>query len=209
MLAILLAVMSGISALLYMRAEHAGNRKQKYIFKPLTMIFILALAFLGDSSSAFYRRMIIAGLAASLAGDIFLMLKKDRLLQGMVMFFIAHLFYITAFASQTASLLWWPLFPFLIFAALFYMRLRPFLGTYAFPALLYVLAVTGMVWMAWEYRYQTGVLLPAVGALLFMISDSVLAYVRFRKTFRGARAVKLLCYFGGQLLIAVSTGAFS
>ncbi len=46
----------------------------------------------------------------------------------------------------------------------------------------------------------------AAGALVYMVSDSILAISRFRRPFHFARACVLGTYFVGQLLIATSIG---
>jgi uncharacterized membrane protein YhhN len=47
-------------------------------------------------------------------------------------------------------------------------------------------------------------LLAFAGAILFLISDSVLAYDRFAKKLSPAQAIILGTYFPAQLLIALS-----
>ena len=50
-----------------------------YVFKPFTMLLILALAVQPSASTpTSYRVFVVAGLAFSLAGDVFLMLPRDR-----------------------------------------------------------------------------------------------------------------------------------
>jgi uncharacterized membrane protein YhhN len=43
-----------------------------------------------------------------------------------------------------------------------------------------------------------------IGAILFLVSDSVLAINRFAKPFRAAEALLLTTYFAAQTLIALS-----
>jgi uncharacterized membrane protein YhhN len=50
----------------------------------------------------------------------------------------------------------------------------------------------------------TRTLLAFLGAVLFLVSDSVLAYNRFARKMPGARTVILGTYFPAQLLIALS-----
>jgi len=70
-----------------------------------------------------------------------------------------------------------------------------------------MIVILVMLWRAWE-RFQavglTSALLAAVGAALFVFSDSLLAWNRFRGPFRSAEAVKLGAYFAAQWLIACS-----
>jgi uncharacterized membrane protein YhhN len=209
MLTYILMLLVIVSASMHIRAEYRGPRQHIYIFKPLTMVFILLIAILGQAASPFYKYIIITGLLFSLAGDIFLMLPTDRFVAGLVAFLLAHLFYIAAFASEISALIWWPLIPFVIYGIVIYIILASSLGKLKVPVLGYVMVILIMAWLAWERWSQTGqsgALLASIGAVLFIISDTILAIDRFRGTFKLARASNLITYFAAQLLIAGSIG---
>jgi uncharacterized membrane protein YhhN len=210
MLTFILILLVILSASIHIRAEYRGPRQHIYIFKPLTMVFILLIAILGQAALPFYKYMIIIGLIFSLAGDIFLMLPSDRFVAGLVAFLLAHLFYIAAFVSEISVLIWWPLIPFVIYGIVIYIILASSLGKLKVPVLIYVAVILIMAWLAWERWSQTGhigALLASFGAVLFIISDTILAIDRFRGTFKLARASNLITYFAAQLLIADSIGA--
>ena len=210
MLTSMLTLLAILSASIHIRAEYRGPRQHIYIFKPLTMVFILLIAILGQATLPFYKYMIITGLVFSLAGDVFLMLPADRFVAGLVAFLIAHLFYIAAFASEISVLIWWPLVPAVIYGIVIYTVLAPSLGKLKLPVLIYVGGILIMTWLAWERWSQTGqsgALLASVGAVLFVISDTILAINRFRGAFKPARALNLTTYFAAQWLIAGSVGA--
>ena len=210
MLAYILILLVMISAAIHIRAEYRGPQQHIYIFKPLTMAFILLIAILGQAAAPFYKYMIITGLVFSLAGDVFLMLPSDRFVPGLVAFLIAHLFYSAAFASEISALIWWPLIPLVIFGIIIFLILAPALGKLKVPVLIYVVVILIMAWLAWERLIQSGqsgALLASIGAILFIISDTILALDRFRGTFKPARASNLTTYFAAQLLIAGSIGA--
>jgi uncharacterized membrane protein YhhN len=210
MLTYILMLLVIVSAFIHIRAEYRGPRQHIYIFKTLTMVFILLIAILGQAALPFYKYMIIAGLIFSLAGDIFLMLATDRFVAGLVAFLLAHLFYIAAFASEISTLIWWPLIPFVIFGTVIYIILVSSLGKLKLPVLIYVAVILIMAWLAWERWSQTGhigALLASIGAVLFIVSDAILAMDRFLGTFKLARALNLTTYFAAQLLIAGSVGA--
>jgi uncharacterized membrane protein YhhN len=145
-----------------------------------------------------------------LAGDVFLMLPSDRFVAGLVAFLIAHLFYIAAFVSEISALIWWPLVPVIIYGIVIYTILAPSLGKLRLPVLAYIVVIMIMAWLAWERWSQTGqsgALLASVGAVSFVISDTILALNRFRGAFKPARALNLTTYFAAQWLIASSVGA--
>jgi uncharacterized membrane protein YhhN len=209
MLTSVLVLLVILSASIHIRAEYRGPRQHVYIFKPLTMVFIWLIATLGQATLPFYKYMIVTGLVFSMVGDIFLMLPSDQFVAGLAAFLIAHLFYIAAFVSEITALTWWSVIPFVIYGIVIYIVLAPALGRLKPVVLIYAVVILIMAWLAWERWSQTGqsgTVLAAVGAVLFVISDTILAINRFRGAFRPARALNLITYFAAQLLIASSVG---
>jgi uncharacterized membrane protein YhhN len=140
------------------------------------------------------------------------MLPSDRFVAGLVAFLIAHLCYIAAFVAEIRALAWWPLIPLVAFGIVSYIILAPYLGKQKSPVLIYTVVILTMVWLAWERWSQTsqsGALLASVGAVLFVISDMILAINRFRGACKPAQALNLTTYFAAQCLIASSVGAFT
>lgn len=199
-----------LSAALHIRAEYYGPRHQVYLFKPLTMVFILLIAVQARwPGFSRYKVAVIAGLLFSLAGDVFLMLPSDRFVAGLVSFLIAHLFYIAAFTSGTGFGLSWRLLPCALYGIVIFSILAPHLGQMKLPVVVYMVVILVMAWQAWEQWRQTGhsqALLAFLGAVLFVISDSALAINRFREGYKSAPALILSTYFAAQWLIARSVG---
>jgi uncharacterized membrane protein YhhN len=211
MLVAILTVLACASATLTILAAYQGRRLTLYLFKPLTIVFIILIALESNFAvSPFYRYAIIAGLLFSLAGDIFLMLPRDRFIQGLISFLVAHLFYIAAFSFEGGhALSMWAVIPFLIYGSLMLRVLWRYLGKMRLPVIFYVLVILTMGWMAatrWMmWGQQPGSLLALAGALLFIASDSTLAVERFKGRFLSAPFLILSTYFTAQLLIALST----
>ena len=211
MLIVILTLLAIFSASLHIRAEYHGPQYHVYLFKTLTMVFILLIAVQARKpDTLLYKYAIIAGLVCSLAGDVFLMLPSDRFVAGLVSFLFAHLFYITAFTSGTGfGFSWRSLAPCLIYGIFLFSILLPHLGKMQWPVLVYMVVVLVMAWQAWERWSQTGqseALLAFLGAVLFLISDSALAVNRFRGQYKSAQALILSTYFAAQWLIARSAG---
>lgn len=207
-----LTILAALSATLHIRAEYTGARGQVYLFKPLTVLFIIAIALRSESS--LYRWLILAGLLFSLAGDIFLMLPRDRFLQGLASFLIAHLFYIAAFTQDGAlgHLSFITAIILLVYGATMLRLLFPSLGKMKAPVMLYMLVILLMVWQAsnrFLYEWTGDSLLAFTGACLFAASDSVLAWNRFRRPFPSAQLLILSSYFAAQWLIALSVALHS
>jgi uncharacterized membrane protein YhhN len=208
---LILSVVIVIAAALTISAERHGSKHLLYVCKPLVIVFIVLLTLIPKYPVApIYRYLIVAGLVCSLVGDVFLMLPQDRFIHGLVSFLVAHLFYIAAFTSgdglRVPSL--WAGVPLFVYGGLMLWWLWPHLGKLRAPVIIYMLVILIMAWAA-VGRYlgvgPAGSLLAALGAVLFMASDSILAVDRFRGGFRSAQSLILITYFIAQYLIALST----
>jgi len=214
MLTAVLTLLAIMSASLNLRAEYLGPQYQVYLFKPLTMVFIILIAMQARKPvSARYKYAIIVGLLFSLAGDIFLMLPTDLFIAGLVSFLIAHLIYIVAFRVDVrlrfSGRSLGSLAPFVIYGVIMFVVLAPYVGGMLVPVLVYMVAILVMAWQAeerWSQTRQRGALLAFIGAALFVISDSALAVNRFRGQYYAATALVLGTYFAAQWLIALSVG---
>ena len=210
MLVIILSILAFVSAVLAILATYQHRRLTVYLFKPLTVVFIILIALQPRyPTSSFYRQVIIAGLVFSLVGDILLMLPQDRFIPGLVSFLAAHIFYIAAFMNESnRALSFYELIPFVIYGILMLRLLWSHLGKMKMPVILYMIAILIMGWVAasrWLLTGQAGSWQAFVGAILFIASDSVFALERFKGRFRSAQLLILSTYFAAQWLIALST----
>ncbi len=205
-----LSILAAITAVLAMRGEYSSGRSQVYLFKPLTTLLIMLLALLSPTrpETPAYKWLIVAGLILCLAGDIFLMLPPRYFIAGLGSFLVGHWFYIAAFAAAGTQFTW-SLLPLLIYGGIIYALLHPHLGKMRGPVVAYMLFILLMAWLALGRTARSGgtlsVPLAAAGALLFVLSDSLLALDRFRQKFRAARLLVLSTYWAAQWLIALST----
>lgn len=207
---LILTLLAIIFATIQIRAEYRGPYRNIYIFKPLVMICIVLIAVLGQTTDPLYKVLIIAGLLFSMAGDTLLMPPWNRFVAGLIAFLVAHLFYIVAFASQITTMVWWPLILVAIYGVVIYVFLAPSLDKMKAPVLAYIIVILVMAWLGWVYWLQArdlSALLAFVGAIFFVVSDSILATNRFRMQFKVGRLLNLASYFIAQWLIAGSIGA--
>lgn len=205
----LLIVFAAISALVCIGSHFLKLRTGIYVFKPLTMVFILGIVFWSTRPSR-YRTLIGMGLICSLAGDIFLMLPGKWFLHGLISFLIAHLWYILAFhtgKSMRKALL--SATPFAIFGFLVFAFLAPGLRQFAVPVAFYIAVILAMGWQAWHRWCQgiRGAGFALIGAFLFIASDTFLAVNRFRFPLPASPLLVLGPYFAAQTLIALSAAA--
>jgi len=209
MTTVILTILAIISASIHLWGEYQGPAILIYIFKPLTMVFIILIALLAkEPPSRKYKFAIIAGLLFSLAGDIFLMLPIDLFIVGLLSFLVAQLIYTYAFHSgRPWRFNFLAMLPFIVYGIIIYWILLPGLNGMEIPVAVYVIVILTMAWQAWDQWDDVRArwaLLALIGAVLFVISDSVLALNKFGEPFAAARALTLITYFSAQWLIANS-----
>lgn len=206
-----LSIATALAAVTCIVCDERRLRRGVYFAKPATTLCVIAIALLaGDATPAFEQQLVVAGLVFSLAGDIFLMLPRDRFIAGLSSFLVAHVLYILAFSQGLSAPNFAAALPFVVLAGAYYALLWPQLGPLKLPVAVYVAAIAVMAWFAAARWIEHTSLLPGLacaGACLFVVSDAALAWNRFRGGFRGAQTVVLSTYFSAQWLIALSLGA--
>jgi uncharacterized membrane protein YhhN len=196
-----------------------------WIAKPLATLLIAAMAFrsadrwsAADTPSAHrtYARAILLGMAFSCIGDIALMLPFDAFVPGLIAFLLAHVCYIVAFRAGfragrgmlfAAALL-------AVFAGINLAGLWPLLpNDLRIPVVVYVAVLALMATLALARAWTNSAPTPsaptsarwaAIGAVLFVISDSVLAWDRFGGGLPAATLCVLSTYYAAQYCIARS-----
>ena len=155
-----------------------------------------------------YRWLVFAALLCSLGGDICLLLPRG-FVAGLLHFLVAHLLYTAAFARGAAwsASAWALLAPFALGSLAMLRYLWPHLGRDRAPVGVYVSVIAVMGWCA-AVRATAGPSasgeLALAGALLFMLSDGLLATDRFARRLRAADAIVMTTYYAAQTLIALS-----
>lgn len=186
----------------------AGMLQLHHVFKPLAMVAAIAFVAwrLRASGDRRFQALLIAGLAFSLAGDVLLML-QGYFIPGLVSFLVAHLCYIALFRQGVP---WFPsgraLACTLAAGAVMYAILFPGLGpvlqvAVAAYAVVIALMAAQAIGRATVLRDPAAVAV-AVGAVLFMLSDALLAINRFATPLPLAQLWVLGTYYAAQLLIA-------
>lgn len=189
--------------------DKSSRRRWHYLSKPLTTGLILTLALLAPADTGpGTRLLIVLGLAASLIGDIWLMLPRDRFILGLASFALAQFCYIAAFGGTLSTCPpVWTYLPYLAYAAGMNTLLWRHAGAMRLPVVVYALLLVSMAWAAgarWLAQGTTPALQGWLGALLFLTSDSLPAWNRFRKPIPNGAAWVLATYYLGQGLIALS-----
>jgi len=174
------------------------QRSVDYVTKPAALVLLLLFAATGRDPSWW----LVAALGFSILGDVYLMLPIDLFRAGVAAFLIAILAYITDFEAAFA----WRLLWFLVFGSAAYLLAgRHILGAIEDQSNrllvgIYMVAVSFMVGSA----VASGSASAAIGALLFLSSDTLLAWNRFVQPFSNAQVMVMVTYHLGQLLLVTA-----
>ncbi len=199
-------------------AQLKGLHTLEFICKPLLMLILSSWFFfnsrrVGDR----FTLLVQAGLFFSLLGDVALMftyLDDFNFLIGLGCFFLAQLCYAFAFAQNIADIGG-------AGGALISVLIAFCIGTYAFffawdlmphleeglgvPVTAYVVAIALMAILAgfrFKRTYPRSFWLVFIGSLLFVASDSMLAWDRFRFPMHQAAVWITITYALAQFMIA-------
>ena len=208
-----------LTVFLLIRAELRKDHRQIYIFKPIStllLIMVAALSLWETRMNMTYTTGVLVGLVLCLGGDIALMFQSNRkaFTLGLVLFLLAHLVYTSTFTRLDSlhSNDWISALVLFILASSFYRWILPGLGTMKIPVALYITVISVMVNQALSTfsgsaftSKQAGMIF--IGALLFYISDIMLAVNRYGKPFKYQR-ISLAFYYFGQFLIALTASYF-
>ncbi|HYG06082.1 MAG TPA: lysoplasmalogenase [Stenotrophomonas sp.] len=210
LLLVLLAAGAIVGALAAASSE--GARWLHYVCKPAATLVIIARAARGGAGA--YRRWVLTGLWLSLVGDICLMLPMDAFVPGLAAFLLAHLAYVMALRRGLrvgGLMVSVPLLA--VYAVGNLAGLWPHLpGDLRVPVVAYTVVLAGMAALALGRGLvppageQGRARLAGVGAVLFVASDSLLAWDRFAGPLPWAIVGVLGSYYAAQWCIAGSVG---
>jgi uncharacterized membrane protein YhhN len=196
-------------------AVHLPSKPLEYLAKPGCMVLLIAAAFAIDPADGAARGALIAALALSTLGDVFLMLPgrqpdtpgPNLFVAGLASFLLAHLAYVVGFGLEGIELEGLALgaLPVVLIVAVVGRRVvgavrtgvEPELAT---PVTAYVAVISAMVLTA----FGTTDGRAAIGALLFAGSDSLIAWERFVTKRPWGPLTIIVTYHLAQALLVVS-----
>lgn len=184
----------------------------EYIVKPMIVIWLM-LYFLSQTVSvnSGLKKWILAALFFSWTGDVLLLFQQNNslfFLLGLCAFLVAHIFYILFFNrvrvnENVRGKVW-----LLLIVAIYYSSLITLvyshLGGMKLPVLVYGVVISCMFLLAMHMlsiKNKAAGKWMMTGALLFVISDSLLAVNKFYQPFAIAAVVIMLSYGLAQLFI--------
>jgi uncharacterized membrane protein YhhN len=210
----LLVALAGGAAVVDWWAVGRGDRRTEYVAKPAVLVLLTAAAAVLPAAHAVAggrRGWFVAALVCCLAGDVLLMLPRDRFVPGLAAFLAGHLLYVVGFlhpdpghgrttgglvavATVVAAATVLPA------AVIVRSLVRTGSRTLAGPVVLYVLAIAAMAVLA----LTSGSAPAAVGAVAFVVSDTVLAWNRFVRPLPAGAVTVHVTYHVAQVLLVLS-----
>ena len=178
-----------IDALLHIIAVITEFETLNYLTKPLLMV-LLGLYLYQSTPKNTFTKLMLFGVLFSIGGDTALMFQEypNFFIVGLVSFLIAHIFYIIGmyrFSNFKSGLLFekpWLGLPLIIYGCSLVYLLWAGLGEMRIPVIVYssVIMLMGLSAVNMFGRIHERVArLLLIGALLFILSDSVIAINKF------------------------------
>jgi uncharacterized membrane protein YhhN len=199
--------------LLFIISPLFGSDSLAYILKCLIIPSLLVFYLTSKSKPTHAEdKYIIIALLFSWLGDAFLQCKNGGdlfFLLGLISFLFTHIFYTIVFFGTSGESIFLKSKRLLILIIILYgsltiYTLLPGLGTMQIPVTIYGIVITGMVIAALS-RFgkvnDTSYLMVFLGALLFLISDSLIAFNKFKQAFPYSEILIMGTYLAGQFMI--------
>jgi uncharacterized membrane protein YhhN len=199
-----------LASLVHLVAGFTDHVIALQISKPLIMLSLLVYYIVSAKEER--SLVVILAIVFSLAGDVLLMY-PDRFVPGLLAFLVSHIFYIIAYRQHRGE----PnentlqgvhrirlAFPIILAATGLVIVLYPLLGELRIPVMVYATILAVMALQAlFRYGRTTAESFWMVfsGAVLFMVSDSMLAINKFLSPVSQSHFWIMLTYITAQFLI--------
>ena len=189
-----------------------NNNLVQSFLKPL--IIITLIGYFDSQLNSITKglaKWVLFALLFSLLGDVLLMFQEKKsifFLLGLSAFLIAHIFYIIFFhkvrVKENVKSNPWLLVVVVIYYAALISLLSPYLADMKIPVLVYGIVISFMFMLAMHMLFiknKAAGQWMMVGALLFVMSDSILAINKFYQPFEAAGVLIMLTYGLAQFFI--------
>ncbi len=200
-----------ILALLELSGRLLGSEEITWVTKPLLMPALM-LFFVQSAPKTPLNTYILAALFFSFLGDTLLMLvprSEYFFMAGLGSFLLAHLIYIVINMSaitegERGFKPQWQDLIFVAYGLGIFSLINNDLGSMYIPVVIYTVVICLMAITArkrWKKTDNQSFKLVLSGAILFVISDSILALDKFYKPFETAGFLIMLTYLAAQFLL--------
>jgi uncharacterized membrane protein YhhN len=184
-----------------------------YVKALIIPVLILIFQLTGNKKSTFHR-LFFAALFFSWAGDIALGVPRNQetlFMPGLVCFLITHVLYFIVFIRTPGMNLpikkfFYVVIPVILYGTALLIILFNDLGEMKIPVIVYTAVILAMLTTAINRREKvnrTSYYLVFIGAVLFVLSDSMIALDKFNHPFQFASPLIMFTYIAGQYLIVM------
>lgn len=188
--------------------NYRNNLKGIYLTKPLIMPLLILYYITLTQNINF---IIVGALIFGFLGDVFLLDSKNHFTKGLLSFFCGHILYIVAFyLNFTIKGVKGFYFAFIIFylfyALLLVKGLFPYLGSMKILGTMYMSTIMIMSFISLLMMLQSftiNTVLIFLGTIIFIVSDSVLAFDTFKEKYAYSGVIIMSTYITAQFLIIV------
>lgn len=190
-----------VPALIYIGLIHKLPFPGDFAIKALPILFLAVASWL--LIPGLEGKLLAVGFLLSSGGDISLSFQGDKFfIIGLGFFLLAHVVYVITFAQNYAfSSSQLPLLLLVgAFAVTMAVVLSPKLGEMRLPVFIYISVILGMGLFAVMWQGPKPVLL-LVGAVIFMLSDSMIAVDKFLMPISWSKYFIMATYYAGQFMI--------
>lgn len=200
---IVLVVAAAVLAPVDWVAVWKGADRLRMVTKPAVLVLLVLAAVVAPADATDVQVLTVVALTASLIGDVALQ-RESLFLVGLAGFLVAHVLYVVAVLAapdwSEASAVVGAVLAAVVVVTLgvrLERALRSQPGALRHAVRAYVVVILVMVLSAWAW----GPVTMAVGAALFVASDSCLGWNRFLGERRWLQLTVMPTYHAGQLLI--------
>ena len=207
-LTVLLALVGLAAVVLFFVGLVTDTYWLRMVTKPIPVLSIALWVYTGERGR--YSTLVTGGLLLSVIGDIMLEWGEKTFLVGVLAFLFAHIFYIGAFFTRERALKPGYALPFVVWGVFIFALVYSNLGGMVLPVGIYIFVICVMMWRAsaqiqTEEVSQRNARAGAVGAVLFGLSDTLIAVNRWYAPMPELRYLNIALYWLGQLGIGLST----
>jgi alkenylglycerophosphocholine hydrolase len=215
----ILMALAAVAAVVDWRAVATSDHRLEYLSKPSVLVALTAAAAVIPAHQTVLddrRWFFVAALACCLIGDVALMVPRDLFVPGLAAFLVGHVLYIVGllqppsppgvppFAFSTAGLVVAAGTVVVVEVGPATLLIRSLVArgraALVAPVCLYIAAIAAMVVLA----TNVGVAAAAVGGVLFLASDTLLALNRFVRPLPGGSVAVHVTYHLAQGLLVLS-----
>lgn len=183
-----------------------------WYMKPILLPILLAAVAVSENFAS--KKILLTALTFSWIGDIILLFASKGELYfifGLVAFLLSHLVYIVLFSKQQSTrtntnkvVFWLGILAILTYFFIMIGTLFPKLGDLKIPVIVYAIVITTMLFFAFRGSLKWAT--PAnnyilIGAIVFVSSDSILAFNKFYTPITHASFFIMATYCTAQYLI--------